>query len=145
MMAIPWVAMGPLTRMASPGRARFGSITTPSSKTPIPVVLMKIPSPLPRSTTFVSPVTMRTPDSSAAARMAVTMVQSCSIGNPSSRMNPTERARGVAPHMARSFTVPWTARDPMLPPGKKGGSMTNVSVENARRPVSTSRTAPSWS
>ena len=35
----------------------------------MPAVLMKIPSPLPRSTTLVSPVTMETPQASAACPM----------------------------------------------------------------------------
>jgi hypothetical protein len=119
MMAMPWLAMGPLTRTASPGRARLGAISIPGGMRPTPVVLMKTPSPFPRSTTLVSPVTMRTPDSAAAACMERAMVQRSSMGKPSSRMNPVERARGVAPHMARSFTVPWTASEPMSPPGKK--------------------------
>ncbi len=38
----------------------------------MPAVLMKMPSPLPRSTTFVSPVTIRTPTPGAAAIEATT-------------------------------------------------------------------------
>ena len=37
--------------------------------------------------------------------------------------------------IATSLTVPCTARDPMLPPGKKSGRITNESVENARFPT----------
>ena len=48
-------------------------------------------------------------------------------------MNPTVRKSGTAPHMARSLTVPLTARSPMLPPGKNSGRTTYVSVENASR------------
>jgi len=35
--------------------------------------------------------------------------------------------------MARSLTVPWTASEPMSPPGKKAGFTTNVSVVKASR------------
>ena len=52
---------------------------------------------------------------------------------------------GTAPHMAMSFTVPWMAREPMSPPGKKRGLITKESVEKARRPASTPNTAPSLS
>ena len=54
-------------------------------------------------------------------------------GRPSSRMRPAESASGCAPHIARSFTVPCTASEPMSPPGKKSGLMTKESVENASR------------
>ena len=40
----------------------------------------------------------------------------------------------MAPLMARSLTVPFTARSPMLPPGKNSGRTTNESVEKAIRP-----------
>ncbi len=39
-------------------------------------------------------------------------------------MNPALNAIGCAPLMATSFTVPFTARSPMPPPGKKSGSTT---------------------
>ncbi len=45
----------------------------------------------------------------------------------------SERYSGVAPLMARSLTVPLTARSPMLPPGKNSGRTTKESVENASR------------
>ena len=38
----------------------------PGGTSPMPAVLMKMPSPLPRSTTLVSPVTIWTPTSRAA-------------------------------------------------------------------------------
>ena len=56
--------------IASPGRARSPEMSTPSGTTPMPVVVMKTPSPLPFSTTLVSPVTIGTPASRAAARHA---------------------------------------------------------------------------
>ena len=46
--------------------------------------------------------------------------------------------------MATSLTVPCTAREPMLPPGKKIGSTVNESVDMATRP-DTASSAPSLS
>ncbi len=117
----------------------------PGATRPMPLTLMKTPSPLPRSTTFVSPVTIGTPASSAAACIEATMRERSLSGRPSSRMRPAESASGCAPHIARSFTVPCTASEPMSPPGKKSGLMTNESVENARRAPPASKTAPSCS
>ncbi len=82
------------------------------------------PSPLPWFTTLVSPVTTATPAASAAARIDSTTRPSTAIGSPSSRMSASERKRGLAPPMARSFTVPFTASAPMSPPGKKRGVTT---------------------
>ena len=48
-------------------------------------------------------------------------------------MNAALRNSGVAPPMARSFTVPWTASEPISPPGKNSGFTTNESVVKARR------------
>ena len=44
-----------------------------------------------------------------------------SKGSPSSRIRPTLRKRGRAPHMARSLTVPQMASLPISPPGKNRG------------------------
>ena len=71
-MAMPCTAMEPLRMILSPGRARLGSMFTPFGTTPMPDVLMKILSALPRSTTFVSPVTSVTPAASAASRIDCT-------------------------------------------------------------------------
>ena len=46
-------------------------------------------------------------------------------------MNPALKKSGWAPPIARSFTVPWTARDPMSPPRKNNGLTTKESVVNA--------------
>src|SRR5208283_6006200 len=46
--------------------------------------------------------------------------------------------------MARSLTVPLTARSPMSPPGKISGRTTKESVVKASRDPFTERTAPSW-
>ena len=43
--------------------------------------------------------------------------------------------------MARSFTVPQTANEPMSPPGKNKGRTTKVSVVIATRPAPSSSTA----
>jgi hypothetical protein len=50
------------------------------------------------------------------------------MGNPSSMMNPIDKNLGIAPLTRRSFTVPQTESDPMLPPGKKRGRTTYESV-----------------
>src|ERR1035438_7575828 len=65
-MAIPWSPMGPESSTRSPGRTSAGERRTPSGTSPMPVVLMNTPSPLPFSTTLVSPVTISTGMSSAA-------------------------------------------------------------------------------
>lgn len=102
---------------------------------------------MPRSTTFVSPVTTGTSAARAASRMDAVSCQSSSMEKPSSRMKAAEMARGRAPHMATSLTVPWTAREPMSPPGKILGRTTKESVDRARRPPGSqpagSRIAPS--
>ncbi len=85
---------------------------------------MKTPSPLPASTTLVSPVTIETPARRAAAPMVSAMTPSSSIGIPSSRTMPTDSANGRAPVMLTSLIVPLTARSPMLPPGKNRGRTT---------------------
>jgi hypothetical protein len=82
---------------------------------------MKILSAAPWGTTLVSPVTTVTPAARAAAAISPATRSRSAIGNPSSMINPTLRYWGSAPHMARSLTVPLTARSPMLPPGEKDG------------------------
>ena len=67
---------------------------------------------------------------------------------PTARCPPPGRsrrtgARGTAPLMARSLTVPLTARWPIEPPGKNSGRTTNVSVEKASRAPPISNTAES--
>jgi hypothetical protein len=63
------------------------------------------------------------------------------MAKPSSRMSDSESASGRAPPIARSFTVPFTARAPMSPPGKKMGLTTNESVVKASRAPPTSSRA----
>ena len=110
---------------------------------PIPAVLMKIPSPLPLSTTLVSPVTISTPAAAAARCIDATTRRKVSMGNPSSMMKPALKYSGRAPHMARSLTVPFTASVPMSPPGKNRGRMTYESVLNASRTPPIVQHAPS--
>ena len=94
---------------------------------------MYMPSAAPRSTTFVSPVTTSTPAAAAASAMSATIARSVSIGNPSSSTNAAESASGRAPIMARSFTVPCTARCPTDAAGNCSGWTTYESVLNANR------------
>ena len=67
MIAMPCRPRSPPTITASPGRTDEGRMSSPCSIVPTPAVLTKTPSPLPRSTTFVSPVTITTPAASAAS------------------------------------------------------------------------------
>ena len=141
--AMPWSPSVPDSTTASPGRADEIESLRPAGIRPIPVVVMNTWSPLPRSTTFVSPATRLTPASSHASRMDSTTRLRSSIARPSSRMNAAERKRGSAPPTARSLTVPQTARRPMSPPGKKMGRTTNESVVKASRSAPMSMAA--WS
>ena len=50
------------------------------------------------------------------------------IGNPSSMMSPSDSHFGRPPQTAMSFTVPCTARLPILPPGNSSGWTTKLSV-----------------
>ena len=68
--------------------------STPSLRTPSPVVLMKIPAASPRapfpdrlSTTFVSPPTTRTPASVAVAATDRTILSRSAVARPSSMIN----------------------------------------------------------
>ena len=81
--------------MRSPGRAARIESERPSGTTPTPEVVMKTWSPLPRSTTLVSPVTSATPASSHAARIEATIRLRSASGSPSSRMNAADRKSGV--------------------------------------------------
>ena len=66
------------------------------------------------------------------------------MGNPSSSTKAAERPRGRAPIMARSLTVPCTARWPAEPPGNRSGLTTKESVLKASRsPPGRVRTAAS--
>ncbi len=75
---------------------------------------------LPRSTTFVSPVTICTPARDASAAIDATMRRSSAISQPSSMMKAAKQS-GRAPPTARSFTVPQTASVPMSPPETRAG------------------------
>ncbi len=96
------------------------------SRRPNPVVVMKSWSAAPRPTTFVSPVTTATPAARAAAPIERATCSRTASGRPSSRISETARAVGIPPIIATSLTVPWTASEPMSPPGKNSGDTTNA-------------------
>src|SRR4051794_12382212 len=131
MIAVPWAPISPETSSRSPGCSASGASRARESRRPTPVVHTYMPSAWPRSTTFVSPVTIRTPAASAAAAIAATSVRSTSASRPSSRISAALSASGRAPATARSLTVPLTASSPMEPPGKRSGLTTNESVVSA--------------
>ena len=133
-------------RTTSPGRARRGEITTPGGDDPDARRVDEDAVAL----AAVHDLRVAGDDRHARAsrpRAASTRrsAQRSAIGRPSSRMSPAESASGRAPHIARSFTVPCTASEPMSPPGKKSGWTTNESVVKARRAPPASRIAPSCS
>ncbi len=102
-----------------------------------------MPSAWPRSTTLVSPATTDTPAAAAAAAMASTSAWRSPAASPSSRTSARVRATGRAPATARSFTVPFTARSPIEPPGKRSGVTTKLSVVIASSTPPTDRSAES--
>ena len=138
---MPWSPIVPESSTRSPGRT--GANSRPRGMTPTPAVVMNRPSAAPRGTTLVSPVTTCTPAAAAASAMSATISRSSAIGKPSSSTNAAESQRGTAPAIARSLTVPCTARWPIEPPGKRSGCTTNESVDIASRPPGAASTAPS--
>ena len=82
--AMPCRPTSPDSRMTSPTRTLEGATTASCSMSPMPAVLMYNPSPFPRSTTLVSPVTSSTPAATAADCMDCTTRCSTAIGRPSS-------------------------------------------------------------
>ena len=96
----------------------------PSFSQPMPVVVIKTPSALPRSTTLVSPATTGTPAAREAAPMDRTIFSNNATSKPSSMMNPAVSDSGSAPMTATSLTVPCTANWPISPPGKNKGVTT---------------------
>jgi hypothetical protein len=67
-----------------------------------------------------------------AAALAA-MRSSRTISKPSSIRKLRLSQRGVAPLTARSLTVPWTASEPISPPGNSSGSTMKLSVVNTSR------------
>ena len=106
----------------------------PAGIRPTPAVEMYMPSAAPRSTTLVSPVTIETPAAAAASAMSATIPRSESMEKPSSRTKAADRASGRAPSMARSLTVPCTARWPTEPPGKRTADDVGVRAERQSLP-----------
>ena len=90
----------------------------------MPDVLMNILSPLPFSTTLVSPVTILIFALSAAFFILTSTSQNSFIVKPSSMIKPKDIYLASAPHIAISFTVPLIAKSPIFPPGKKIGEIT---------------------
>src|SRR4051794_18744313 len=142
MIAVPCSPIEPETRMRSPGRTALGDSAARGSRAPTPVVHTYMPSACPRSTTFVSPATMRTSAASAARAIASTSARSTSASSPSSRISARLSASGRAPPIARSLTVPFTASSPIEPPGNRSGLTTNESVVSAM-PSTTAASASS--
>ena len=130
---MPCRPTSPDTSTTSPGDTRSGRRSTPGGIRPMPDVVMKMPSPLPRSTTLVSPVTSATPHAAAVSRIERTTRSSSACGSPSSSTKAAARNAVVAPAMARSLIVPQTASLPMSPPGKNRGLTTKESVVRATR------------
>ena len=87
----------PESSIASPGRTWRDDRSTPGGTMPMPEVLMKILSPLPRPTTLVSPVTIRTPARSAARRADSTTRRRSASGSPSSRMKASDSDERLRP------------------------------------------------
>ncbi len=132
--ATAWSPMPPLRMTASPSRTVAAPSSCGTTTSPTPVVVMNRPSQAPRSTTLVSPVTMSTPASAAVAAIEAHSSRRSPTGKPSSMTKAAARASGRAAAVARSFTVPATARRPMSPPGKRSGRTTWLSVVKAMRP-----------
>ena len=105
-MDIPWSPRDPLRMITSPGAHLSGPISTPGISSPIPEVLINTPSPLPFCTTLVSPVTIFTPECSAAFFMERTQTKYSEIQRSGI---PTEQAAtilGVKPQtMRRGYCV----------------------------------------
>ena len=80
MMQMPWSPRVPETSTLSPGLQLRPDRLTPAGTRPTPAVLMNTPSAWPRSTTFVSPVTMDTPASAAVCAIVRTIWRSLSMG-----------------------------------------------------------------
>ena len=143
MIAMPCTPMAPLTMTTSPGRARSGRMSTPDRHQPdargVHVDLVAV--------TGVDHLGVAGDDRDPGGARGRTHVARHSADEPSSvpssSTNPHDRCAGVAPLIARSLTVPLTARCPIEPPGKNSGRTTNVSVEKAIRAPPSSHTAES--
>jgi len=104
--AIPWLPMGPFIITTSPILALLPEILTPSSTIPIPVVLINILSAAPLFTTLVSPVTISTLAIADASFILKTIFFNKLKSIPSSIIKEQLKYKGVAPHIAKSLTVP---------------------------------------
>ncbi len=123
-IAMPCSAILPLTITTSASIILVNFILAFGCITPIPDVLMNILSPFPFSTTLVSPVTTWTLALVQHSFILFKICQKVSIGKPSSIIKDSDKYFAIAPHIAKSLTVPLIANSPILPPGKKSGFTT---------------------
>ena len=98
--------MGPFIITTSPTLALLPEIFTPSFTIPTPEVLINILSAAPLSTTLVSPVTISTRATAEASLILKTIFSNKLKENPSSIIKEQLKYLGVAPHIAKSLTVP---------------------------------------
>ena len=143
--ATPCTPMSPLTITTSPGRGPARpDVDARAATTPMPAVLTKTPSPA--AAVDDLRVAGDEPDAGRPRRRARSPRRpgrGRRARCPPARMNAVDSASGVAPDIARSLTVPLTARSPIDPPGKNIGLTTYESVEKASRTPPTSTTAES--
>ena len=123
-IAAEWSPIVPEIKIFMPARTFFAEISTPLINSPMPAVLIKIPSACPRPTTLVSPVTIKISASRAVFAIESTIFFKFSRSKPSSIIIPTEIYLGIAPVTAKSLTVPQIESLPMSPPRKKIGRTT---------------------
>ena len=123
--------------------ALTGSLDNPPFMIPTPAVLMKTPSPFPRSTALMSEQTILTPLSKETSAIDLASLSKSAIGYPSSTIMPTDMYFGSATETDRSLTVPHTASFPKSPPGKNIGDTTKLSVVKAMLLDSNSKCAAS--
>ena len=144
MMAAPWSPIVPLMIILSPFLILFIPIGLFLVITPMPVVFIKSLSPLPFSTTFVSPHTIFTLAFIASWLIDFTISFSSLIASPSSIIKESDKYKGIAPTTDKSFTVPQIDSFPILPPLKNMGSTTKLSVVMVISPGSLPRLLASF-
>ena len=91
----------------------------PGGMSPIPAVLMKIPSAPPRLTTFVSPVAICTPASEAVFCMDPTIFFRSETEKPSSMINPALKKERPGPAHGEVVHCPTDGQLPDIAPGEK--------------------------
>ena len=130
---MPCSPIEPLRRMRSPGRARFAERRSPSANDADAgsVDEHSVATALfddfgvtrdDRHAGFFGGVAKRFDDTTQRPKLQSLFENECGA-----------QIERLAPPIARSFTVPWTASEPIFPPGKKSGFTTNESVVKASR------------